>query len=54
MIRLALLLWAGVGVYWAEHGAPNPAHNYIAAFFDVAAAVVLDLLNTRWHQRKSA
>jgi hypothetical protein len=53
MVRLALVLWALMSIYWAEQ-VPNPAHNYIAAFFDIAAAVAVDAANTRWHQRRAA
>lgn len=51
MIRLALLLWAGVSLYWAQ-SVPNPAINYLSALGDIAAAVGLDLVNTAWHRRK--
>lgn len=53
MIRIALLAWAGVSLLWSTQ-VPNPALNYVAALFDVAAAAAVDFLNTRWHQWRAA
>lgn len=53
MIRLALLVWAGVSIAWSVD-VPHPAINYLSALGDVAGAVALDVLNTYWHQWRAA
>lgn len=51
MIRLVLLSVAVLNVLWVAQGKSVPAGSLMAAFIDVAAACVVDLLNTAWHRR---
>lgn len=53
MIRAALIALAVLNVWWFATGKTHP-DSLAAALIDVAAACVLDLLNTAWHRRSAA